>query len=59
MKEMYWNQFMTTGKVEDYLNYKMNQPGEEKESFPSDGKEQRESDRTYGDGSFDHAYRGI
>ena len=30
MKETYWNQFMTTGKVEDYLNYKMNQPGEEK-----------------------------
>ena len=44
MKEPYWNQFMTTGKVEDYLNYKMNQPGEEKESFPSDGKDRRESD---------------
>ena len=51
MKETYWNQFMTTGKVEYYLNYKMNQPGEEKESFPPDGKEQRESDCSDRDGA--------
>ena len=51
MKEMYWNQFMTTGKVEDYLKYKMNQPGEEKESFSSDGNQQRESDCSDRDGT--------
>lgn len=51
MKETYWNQFMTTGKVEDYLNYKMNQTGEGKKSLPTGGKEKRESDCSDRDGT--------
>ena len=67
MKENYWNQFMASGRINDYLKFKM----EEKNSSGaadvrtagayerSCGKEQRESDRTYGDGALDHAHRGI
>ena len=46
MKETYWNQFMASGRIDDYLKFKMR-------------KEQRESDRTYGDGALYHAHRGI
>lgn len=57
MKSAYWNQFMTTGKIEDYLNYKMeqNEPAE-REVLPSaDGKEKCESDCTDRNGAFRHA----
>lgn len=58
MKENYWNQFMASGRIDDYLKFKMhekNSGGQEQ----SRGKEQRESDRTYGDGALYHAHRGI
>ena len=49
MRGTYWDRFMTTGSVEDYLNYKME---EERDGPPSDRrKEQCESDRTYRDGA--------
>lgn len=58
MKETYWNQFMASGRIDDYLKFKMHEKssgGQEQ----SRGKEQRESDRTYGNGPLDHAHRGI
>ncbi len=39
-KEMLWNKFMLSGKVEDYLNYCINKNGEEK----ADESEYRRSD---------------
>ena len=58
MKENYWNQFMTSGRIDDYLTFKMHEKnsGGQKQSR---GKEQRESDRTYRDGALHHAHRGI
>ena len=66
MKEKYWDQFMASGRIDDYLNFKMH---EKNSSSAADiqrtgrhgccGKEQRESDRTYGDGALHHAHRGI
>lgn len=59
MKENYWNQFMTSGRIDDYLNYKMH---EKKSSVIPEqccGKEQRESDRTYRDGPLDYAHRRV
>ena len=58
MKENYWNQFMASGRIDDYLKFKMhekNSGGQEQ----SRGKEQRESDRTYGHGTFNHACRRV
>lgn len=48
MKDTYWNQFMMTGKVEDYLSYKSNcdRDTEEQCGSSADGKEKCESDRT-------------
>ena len=71
MSEMYWEQFMTTGSVADYLNYKMGQGHTAAEKNKADvsrqnsreiicgRKEQRESDRTDGHGAFHDAGRGI
>ena len=59
MKEPYWDQFMMTGKIEDYLSYKMNQPGREVARFSPDGKEKRESDCTDRDGAVHGACRRI
>lgn len=58
MKENYWNQFMASGRIDDYLRFKMHEKnsGEQGQNC---GKEQRESDRTYGDGPVDHAHWGI
>lgn len=58
MKETYWNQFMTSGRIDDYLNYKM---CEKSSDVPGQncGKEKRESDRTYRDGALNHARRRI
>lgn len=58
MKENYWNQFMASGRIDDYLRFKMHEKNSG-EQEASRGKEQRESDRTYGDGSLDHAHRRI
>ena len=57
MKETYWNQFMMTGKIEDYLSYKMNQNKavEEKEDSSVGGKEKCESDCTDRHGALHHA----
>ena len=59
MKEIYWDQFMASGSIDDYLKFKMYEENSSAMTEQSCRKEQRESDRTYGDGSFDHAYRGI
>lgn len=58
MKENYWNQFMASGRIDDYLKFKMHEKdsGEQEQSR---GKEQRESDRTYWNGPLDHAHRRI
>lgn len=59
MKETYWKQFMMTGKIEDYLSYKMNQSKASEENSSADGKEKRESDCTDGDGAVRHTCRRI
>ena len=59
MKENYWNQFMASGRIDDYLKFKMYEKSNGTVLKQSSGKEQRESDRTYRDGSLNHAYRGI
>ncbi|HJC43562.1 MAG TPA: hypothetical protein H9756_07785 [Candidatus Mediterraneibacter gallistercoris] len=58
MKENYWNQFMASGRIDDYLRFKMHEKNSG-EQEASRGKEQRESDRTYRYGSLDHAHRRI
>ena len=58
MKETYWNQFMASGRIDDYLRFKMHEKNSG-EQEASRGKEQRESDRTYRYGSLDHAHRRI
>ena len=59
MKKNYWNQFMASGRIDDYLKFKMYEKSSGTVLKQSSGKEQRESDRTYRDGSLNHAYRGI
>ena len=60
MKENYWNQFMASGRIDDYLKFKMYEKSSGAVSETKQcGKEQRESDRTYGDGALNHAHRGI
>ena len=59
MKETYWNQFMASGRIDDYLKFKMHEKNSSVMPEQSRGKEQRESDRTYGNGPLDHAHRGI
>ena len=49
MQGTYWDRFMTTGSVEDYLSYKMEE--ERSARSPEGRKEQCESDRTYRDGA--------
>lgn len=44
MEETYWKQFMTTGKVEDYLNFKQVSNQERKPS-KEDGKERNRGER--------------
>ena len=38
MREMYWEQFLTSGRIEDYLNYKNSA------AAGRDGKKQAEED---------------
>ena len=59
MKDPYWDQFMMTGKIEDYLSYKMHQTGGENSSSSAGGKEKRESDCTDRDGTVHSACRRI
>ena len=49
MRGTYWDRFMLTGSVEDYLNYKMEE--EQDSPSPDRRKEHCESDRTYRDGA--------
>ena len=55
MKENYWNQFMASGRIDDYLKFKMYEKSSGTVLKQSSGKEQRESDRTYRDGAFHSA----
>ena len=56
MEEMYWNKFMVSGKVDDYLEYKgiqiCNSVMERYDRLPDAGTEVRrsESDNGYGNG---------
>lgn len=59
MKETYWDLFMMSGKIEDYLSYKMNQAGNEQAVFSADRKEKCESDCTDRDGTGHGACRRI
>lgn len=59
MKENYWNQFMTSGRIDDYLQYKMYEQNSRALPEQHCRKEQRESDRTYGNGPLDYAHRRI
>lgn len=75
MRENYWDQFAASGKIEDYLTYRMaecsgvNTPESGFSRMENSaetgicqetcGKEKRESDCTYGHGDLNHANRGI
>ena len=66
MSEMYWEQFMTTGSVADYLTYKMGQQDAVRDKGTNGriqdgqtGRGERESDRTDGHGALHDAGRGI
>lgn len=65
MKAEYWDRFMVTGKVEDYLRYKHRNEAaedlqtEKLEETSEAGKEKRESDRIDRDGTFYSACRRI
>lgn len=65
MKAEYWDRFMMTGKVEDYLRYKdKNEAAEDLqterlEETSEAGKEKRESDRIDRNGAFYSACRRI
>ena len=57
MQGTYWDQFMMTGSIEDYLNYKMEE--KDNDTPPDRRKEQCESDRTYRNGAFHGSGGGI
>lgn len=75
MRDNYWDQFMASGRIEDYLNYRMadcsgysaretvsgrTENGAESGSrLDACGKEQCESGCTYGHGTLHHANRRI
>lgn len=49
MDKEYWQQFTATGRVEDYLRYRME----------TEGVKNRESDCTDRDGAVNDSYRGV
>ncbi|EDK23950.1 MAG: hypothetical protein ACLR7J_12470 [[Ruminococcus] torques] len=55
MKEEYWELFMTSGKIDDYLNYKNSR----KADGSSGRKERRESDYTDRDSTLYDAGRRV
>ena len=55
MKEEYWELFMTSGKIDDYLNYKNSR----KAAGSSGRKERRESDYTARDSTLYDAGRRV
>ena len=54
MEERYWKQFMTTGKVDDYLSYKEVSICEERTESKGQGSE---SDNSYRNGAILRSYR--
>lgn len=58
MEEKYWQQFMETGKIADYLYYRgMQMCTQVMDRF--EGEKTYESDCSDGDGTYSSAYRGI
>ena len=55
MKEEYWELFMTSGKIDEYLNYKNSRKTEDR----SGRKERRESDYTDRDDTLYDAGRRV
>ena len=51
MKETYWNQFMASGRIDDYLKFKMHEKNSSVMPEQSCRKEQRESDCSDRDGA--------
>ncbi len=57
MKEKYWQQFISTGKVEDYLDYKnVNTRVQFQEGTKETGVENSESDYTDGNGPVSYSH---
>lgn len=57
MEEEYWNRFMKTGKITDYLDYKGMESGLITDRF--EGAASGESDNSDGNGAAGSACRGI
>ena len=57
MEEEYWNQFMKTGKITDYLDYKRMESGLITDRF--EGAASGESDNSDRNGAAGSACRGI
>ncbi len=52
MQEIYWNQFLMTGKIEDYLNYRAEDDlDEENQEIEQDQTKQKYRDTTDTDNS--------
>lgn len=49
MKEMYWEQFIATGRVEDYLSYKMCKMEERSASKTCCDREEKEGNKCESD----------
>ena len=61
MEKMYWDQFLHSGKIKDYLSFKNCIADGQSSEWEDDGrkKEQREPDRIDRDGAFDDSGGGI
>ena len=55
MKETYWNQFMMTGSIADYLNYKME--NRENENIPDGGVQRPEGEEVHGSAAGSGGFR--
>lgn len=60
MKEKYWQQFLSTGKVEDYLGYKnVNNTVQFQGKTQDTGVDKSESDYTDGNGLVSYSNRRV
>lgn len=61
MEKMYWNQFLQSGKIDDYLSYKNCIADDPSSEWEDDGrkKERREPDRIDRDGIINDSGGGI
>ncbi len=60
MKEKYWQQFVSTGKIEDYLGYKnINYTTQSQGKTEDTGANCSESDSTDGNGFVSNAHRRV